>query len=138
MEPLEKVRDADGKGGAEVEEFSGLRTTIIRLSTCSSVKALVLGELDSEDEKTWLPDRGTAGAKSGTAAESGVCMNDPLAGFPFTAEEGLAATNGRGTPLGIENWASSILQLKLNCGESALRSSKLEEASGPRLCVCCT
>ena len=43
MEPLENVReDAEGKGGGDdVEELTGFRTTIMRLSTCSSVNELV-------------------------------------------------------------------------------------------------
>lgn len=102
MEPLEKVRDeAEGKGGCGgVEELAGFRTTIMRLSTCSSVKELVPNEPDSDGEKARLVECGTAGAKSGTAAESGVCMKGPSLGFPSITVIGLVASKVEGAPFG--------------------------------------
>lgn len=110
MEPLENVlEDAEGKGGgADAEEPTGFRTTIIRLSTCSSVNEPVAGTLGSTGGNPRLFTGGTAGAKSGTAAERGVCANGPSVVIPLVDVLVGAGTKGGGTPLAKGYELSSI------------------------------
>ncbi len=103
MEPFEKVReDCEWKGGGRgVEGLIGLRTTIIRLSTCSSVNELAPFGLASKD-KLRVYREGIPGAKSGTAADSGVCVTEASLMFPFAITKGAGADGTKGAAMPSE------------------------------------
>lgn len=115
IEPLESVRDDAGGKGGDAEGFTGFRTTIIRLSTWSSVNALAADTVGSVGKGPWFVlvsacsvGGGAEGAKSGTAADNGVCVKGPSVIFELLAEALGTGTKGGGAPLDIRNMPSSI------------------------------